>query len=179
MPMSRLLGLSQQRERAWRLLRALHVRSPRWRGVPKAVVPQTGGCLSHPANSAERPVRTRGPSEGSGVGLSPTYLAIHQERRQGAEGFDLSRLGGGDRFPLRLPSTRAEVDGGDVPALVVTMVRRRPDSPSRHPRDGVVESSPGTLPLVVGHRPRLRRMTRQATNAATSTVTAMIASDQR
>ena len=35
------------------------------------------------------------------------------------------------------------------------------------------------LPLVVCHRPRLRRMTRQATNAAISTVTAMIASDQR
>jgi hypothetical protein len=42
-----------------------------------------------------------------------------------------------------------------------------------------VESSPGTLPLVVGHRPRVPRLTRQVTNAAISAVTAIIARGQR
>jgi len=66
-----------------------------------------------------------------------------------------------------------------MPRRGFTVVGARADSPFRHLRGGVVESSPGMLPLVVCHRPRLRRMTRQATNAAISTVTAMIASDQR
>ena len=56
-----------------------------------------------------------GRGEGSGAGLSPAYLTSLQERGQGLQGGDLGRPCRRDRLPDRLPSTRAEVDGGDVP----------------------------------------------------------------
>ena len=111
--------------------------------------------------------------------LSPAYLTGLYQRHQRLQSRDLRRPGCRDRCPLRRPTTRAEVNSGDVPERPIAVVDARPDGPARHLRDGVVDGCPDALPLVVCHRPRLRSRTRQTTNAAISTVTAMIARDQR
>jgi hypothetical protein len=78
-----------------------------------------------------------------------------------------------------MPTTRAEVDGGDVPEVAVAVVDARPDGPARHLRYGVVDGCPCPFPLVVCHRPRLLCQRRQTTKAAISTMIAMIASNHR
>ena len=57
-----------------------------------------------------------------------------------------------DCLPPRVTATWAEVNGGDVPERAVAVVGARADRPARHPRDGVVDSGPCVLALVVGHR---------------------------
>jgi len=72
-----------------------------------------------------------------------------EERRQSLQSRNFRRPGRRDRVALRLPTTRAEVNGGDVPEGTVAVVGARSDSPARHLRDGVVDGRPGALPFVV------------------------------
>jgi hypothetical protein len=109
---------------------------------------------------------------------SALYASLYQ-RRQRLQRGDLRRPGRRDGFPLRLPTTRPEVDGGDVPEGPIAVVDAGADGPARHLRYGVVDGRPCAFPLYVCHLPRPRSQRRQTTKAATSTVTAMTASDQR
>ena len=138
-----------------------------------------------PDTEVRPPITRRAPGAEPGrpgddaVFLSPAYLASLQKRRQSAQRSDLRRPGRGDRLPLRLPTTRAEVNGRDMPEGAVAVVDARPDGPARHLRYGVVDGCPCPFPLVACHRPCLRCQRRQTTKAAISTMIAMIASDHR
>src|SRR5665811_549375 len=83
--------------------------------------PQSGlrsaRCASHLPRGAERPVRSRGRPDVEALRLSRGNLASLQKRRQSAQRADLRRPDRRDRLPLRLPTTRPEVDGGDVPEV--------------------------------------------------------------
>ena len=60
------------------------------------------------------------------------------------------RPGRCDRLALRLPTTRAEVHGGDVPAFALAaVVDARADDPARHSGDRVVDGGPGSLATVI------------------------------
>jgi len=138
-----------------------------------------------PDTEVRPPITRRAPGAEPGqprddaVFLSPAYLASLQKRRQSAQRADLRRSGRRDGFPLRLPTTRAEVNGGDMPEGVVAVVDAWPNDPARHLRQSVVDGRPCVLPHFVCHRPRLRSRARQTTNAAISMVNAMVASDHR
>jgi hypothetical protein len=123
--------------------------------------------------------RIKRPDHDDAGPLSPACLPSLQQRGQSLQRADLRRSGRRDRLALRLPTTRAKVNSGDMPEGVVAVIDARPDGPARHPHHGVVDRCPCAFPLVVCHRPRLRSQRRQATNAAISTVTATSASDQR
>ena len=59
-----------------------------------------------------------------------------------------------DRLPLRVPTTRAKIDGAEVPEGIVAVVDARPDGPTRHLRQGVVDCPPRPLPILVSHHGR-------------------------
>jgi len=109
-----------------------------------------------------------GRPEDDAVRLSPAYLASLQKRRQSPQSTDLRRPGRSDHFPLRQPTTRAEVDGGDVPERAVAVVDARSDGPARHLRYGIVDGCPCSFPLVLVHRRLGLGLTTRGAGAATS-----------
>ncbi len=99
-----------------------------------------------PGALAQRPTQARLPS-----------LAGLQARNQRLQSRDLRRPGRRDRLPLRLPTTWAEVNSGDVPEDGLTVVGAWPDGPTRHLRHGVVDGCPCAFPLVLLHCPSVDR----------------------
>jgi len=81
--------------------------------------------------------------------LSPAYLTGLEELHEGAQRLNLGRAGPGDRFPLRVAATGAEIDDGDVPERHLAVVGAGSNGPARHLRDGVVDGPPSVLALVV------------------------------